>query len=271
MRETATRTPSLMVESAQHTATPRPELMRRAAAFLAAIVIAIFGVFANAGVASAAPSATITQGQAILTADRTSCTVGYVESTRAWTSSHCADNGEAIYNTEGAYLGILRWFTPEGPSGHDLAYIQFAAGTESGGNPITGDGIAAPPAAGTIVCINGRMSGNDCARAIEVHDRLPGMYHAMDMPKKPGDSGSGVYIPGQPGVVGIYQGISIVTWGSQRYIYSNYARMPIPTEIAQLPHQGFVPRKAGLPAPLSSHDPGMGGSLVLSSQVAALS
>ncbi|WP_246817042.1 hypothetical protein [Corynebacterium sp. HMSC078H07] len=50
-------------------------------------------------------------------------------------------------------------------------------------------------------------------------------------------------IEGRPGVVGIYQGITVVNRNGQDMTFSNYARMPHADELARLPHQGYVPRR----------------------------
>ena len=222
--------------------------LRAAASVFAGAALAVAGTLAGQAVAQAAPAATVTQGQMIMTAEGSTCTVGYVEADRAWTAAHCGLSGQQMYAEDGTHLGTLRWLKPSGAAGQDIAYIQFAAGTVSGGNPKTGDGINPVPPTGTQICVDGRRTGNDCAATV---DRLrgadPGMNFADPLPKLNGDSGSGVKVPGQSGVVGIYQGATYLSSGQAHRELSNYARMPDAGELASLRHQGYVPRKANLP------------------------
>ena len=69
------------------------------------------------------------------------------------------------------------------------------------------------------------------------------MNYVVDVALAPGDSGGAVSVPGQPGVVGIYQGITQANREGQTVTFSNYARMPRADELAHLPHQGWVPRR----------------------------
>lgn len=199
-------------------------------------------------VALAAPAAAVEgvpvrQGQKIAAADGSLCTVGYVEANRAWTSAHCGLNGEQMYNEAGQHLGTLRWFKPSGAAGHDLAYIQFAGGTYSAGNPLTGDGMASAPGEGATVCFDGQAASRQCGTAVRGPGLFPGMNYAVDVSLAPGDSGGAVSVPGQPGVVGIYQGITQTDREGRTVTFSNYARMPHAEELARLPHQDWVPRR----------------------------
>ncbi|MDO5031489.1 hypothetical protein [Corynebacterium sp.] len=212
----------------------------------AAVAAALVG---GQAVAQAGESVPVTQGQKILTAEGRTCTVGYVEPSRAWTSAHCGLSGQQIYNERGQHVGTLRWFSPSGAAGHDLAYIQFAGGTYAAGNPKTGDGINPVPGDNTTVCVHGRLTGNDCATTVPGPQVFPGMHYSTGLPKLNGDSGSGVYVPGRPGVVGIYQGMTIATRGAEKHVFANYARMPYPNELAGLRHQGFVPRRPNIAPP----------------------
>lgn len=216
---------------------------RRRAGVLAGAVLALTTLSAVAAPAMAEEQVTITQGQKIVATDGTACSVGYVEPARAWTSAHCGLDGGQIYTEWGQHVGTLRWFSPSGAAGHDLAYVQFAGGTLPGGNPLTGDGMAPPPADGTSVCIDGRYSGRHCGQAVHGPGVFPGMHYAVGMPTSPGDSGGPVSVAGRPGVVGIYQGITEVNRNGQHLTFSNYARVPNADELAKLPHQGFVPRR----------------------------
>ncbi|HAT6617669.1 TPA: hypothetical protein JAL37_001389 [Corynebacterium striatum] len=225
------------------------EKMRGLKNGLVAAAAAFIAVAGGQAIAQAAPGVSVTQGQVVMTAEGASCTVGYVEGDRAWTAAHCGLSGQQVYNEFGQHVGTLRWFKPSGAAEHDLAYIQFAAGTYSAGNPKTGDGIRPVPASGTDVCINGRLSGNDCAQAINGPRDFDGMNYANNIPKVNGDSGSGVYVPGQPGVFGIYQGGTVVSRNGQRVFFTNYARMPYANELAALPHKGFVARRPDIATP----------------------
>lgn len=193
--------------------------------------------------ATAAASVQLTQGQKIITSDGAECTVGYVESSRAWTSAHCALDGGQVYTDSGQHVGTLRWFKPSGAASHDLAYIQFAGGTYSGGNPLTGDGIAPPPGEGATVCMDGRYAGRQCGTTVRGPGVFPGMHYASGVALSPGDSGGPVSLQGRPGVVGIYQGVTEADRNGRTVTFSNYARMPYTDELARLPHQGFVPRR----------------------------
>ncbi|TRX50099.1 hypothetical protein FNY88_02975 [Corynebacterium guaraldiae] len=199
--------------------------------------------FALAAPATAAEGVPVRQGQKIAASDGALCTVGYVEANRAWTSAHCGLNGEQVYNEAGQHLGTLRWFTPSGAAGHDLAYIQFAGGTYSAGNPLTGDGMAPVPGEGSTVCFDGQAASRQCGTAVKGPGVFPGMNYAADVSLAPGDSGGAVSVPGRPGVVGIYQGITQANRGGRTVTFSNYARMPHADELARLPHQGWVPRR----------------------------
>lgn len=210
--------------------------------------LAAAGSYALALGIAAAPVAAettvqLTQGQKIITSDGAECSVGYVESTRAWTSAHCALDGGQVYTDSGQHVGTLRWFSPSGAASHDLAYIQFAAGTSSGGNPLTGDGIAPPPGEGATVCMDGRYAGRQCGPTVRGPGVFPGMHYASGFSLSPGDSGGPVSLEGHAGVVGIYQGITEANRNGRKVIFSNYARMPYADELERLPHQGFVPRR----------------------------
>lgn len=215
----------------------------------AAVAGATLALLGGQAVAHANPGVGVKQGQVILTAEGTACTVGYVEGSRAWTSAHCGLSGQQVYNEYGQHLGTLRWFKPSGAAEHDLAYVQFAAGTYSEGNPLSGDGINPVPRAGEQVCVTGRLSGNDCAQAIDGPKDFDGMHYATNLPKVNGDSGSGVFMPGRSGVVGIYQGGTVVSRNGKQASFTNYARMPYANELAGLPHQGFVPRRPNIAPP----------------------
>lgn len=196
-----------------------------------------------APVATATATVQIAQGQKVITSDGAECSVGYVEPTRAWTSAHCGLDGGQVYTDSGQHVGTLRWFKPSGAASHDLAYIQFAGGTSSGGNPLTGDGMAPPPGEGVNVCMDGRYAGRHCGPTVRGPGVFPGMHYAAGFSLSPGDSGGPVSIEGRPGVVGIYQGITVVNRNGQDMTFSNYARMPHADELARLPHQGYVPRR----------------------------
>lgn len=210
---------------------------------LASVAGACSLTIALAAPAAAGEGVPVIQGQKIVASDGSLCSIGYVESNRAWTSAHCALNGEQIYNEAGQHLGTLRWFKPSGAAGHDLAYIQFASGTYSAGNPLTGDGMAPAPGEGATVCFDGQASQRQCGTAVRGPGLFPGMNYVVDVALAPGDSGGAVSVPGQPGVVGIYQGITQANREGQTVTFSNYARMPRADELAHLPHQGWVPRR----------------------------
>lgn len=214
---------------------------------IAAATLAFVATMGGQAIAQAAPAATITQGQMIMTAEGATCTVGYVEPSRAWTSAHCGLSGQQMYAEDGTHLGTLRWFKPSGGAGHDIAYIQFAAGTVGGGNPKTGDGIHPVPPVATQICVDGRRTGDDCASTVNGPRAAEGMFYATALPKLNGDSGSGVRVPGQAGVVGIYQGATFLRAGEAHREFANYARMPDEGERDSLRHQGYVPRHANLP------------------------
>lgn len=210
---------------------------------LGSVVGACSLAIALAAPATAAEGVPVRQGQKVAAADGTLCSVGYVEASRAWTSAHCGLNGEQMYNEAGQHVGTLRWFKPSGAAGHDLAYIQFAGGTYSAGNPLTGDGMAPVPGEGATVCFDGQATSRQCGTAVRGPGLFPGMNYAVDVSLAPGDSGGAVSVPGQPGVVGIYQGITQTNREGRTVIFSNYARMPHADELARLPHQGWVPRR----------------------------
>lgn len=130
---------------------------------LASVAGACSLTIALAAPAAAGEGVPVIQGQNIVASDGSLCSIGYVESNRAWTSAHCALNGEQIYNEAGQHLGTLRWFKPSGAAGHDLAYIQFASGTYSAGNPLTGDGMAPAPGEGATVCFDGQAASGSVA------------------------------------------------------------------------------------------------------------
>lgn len=183
-----------------------------------------------------------TQGHLIKTADGAQCSIGYVESTRAWTAAHCGYNGQAIYNEYGSHIGTLRYLNREGAAGRDIAYIQFAKGTVSGGNPLSGDGIVGVPVLGTPLCVTGMRTGQDCSQVEQRPYPLDGFYSTGEMHKRHGDSGSGAYIPGVSGTAGIYTGTVIFTFGDKKVAYEDFAAMPSAQEMAGL-EQGFVARK----------------------------
>lgn len=189
---------------------------------------------------------TVRQGEVVQTADGSQCTLGYVETTRAWTAAHCGVNGQAVYLGDGRHLGTLRYYQRSGANGHDLAYIQFADGTHNAGNPISGEGISAPPATGEQVCVAGRRSPVNCGIVKPRPLANPGMYASSELFKLHGDSGAGVYSPGRPGVVGIYTGTAYLTADGKTEVFEDIAAMPSPADIAALPYQGFVPRKPAI-------------------------
>lgn len=232
--------------AARHAAVARPHFLTRLFLTLAVVVSAATGGLLTAPAAHAQGSVRVTQGQMVRTADGATCTVGYVEPTRAWTASHCGVNGQSMYNEFGEHIGTLRYFRPGGVKEHDIAYIQFAAGTFSGGNPDSGDGVWGPPAFGEQVCIQGRRSGRNCAPVVQHVVPKNAMFATQDLHKEHGDSGAGAFIPGRPGVVGIYSGTSFVDFNGQHMVFENIAFMPSPDQIASLPYQGFEPRKPGL-------------------------
>lgn len=175
-----------------------------------------------------------------------SCAVGYVEPDRAWTAAHCGFNGQAMYNEHGVHVGTLRYVHPAGANEYDVAYIQFAHGVRAGGNPLSGDGINARPGLGERVCATGRFTGINCGDVNTKPMQKPRMFSSTPLHKKNGDSGSGVFIPGRPGVVGIYSGFSFSTIKGIQGAWSNIAEMPSPEERARLPFQGRVPNKPNI-------------------------
>lgn len=209
----------------------------------AAAVLA--GTLGAAPLANAAAPAIATQGHIVQTSDGTTCTIGYVEGNRAWTAAHCGVNGQAVYNEYGSHIGTLRYFREEGATGQDIAYIQFAAGTVSGGNPVSGDGIGFKPADGNGICITGRNSPENCGKVVRRPMQAAGIYSSTELFKQHGDSGAGAYVKGQPGVVGIYSGTATFIQGGKRSAYEDIAYFPSPQERAGLP-QGYVPRKPDL-------------------------
>ncbi|KAA8724186.1 hypothetical protein [Corynebacterium phocae] len=229
------------------------KILKGAAHKLAAVACAvgIAGGALTAPAAQAAAPAIAIQGHKTTTANGATCTIGYVEPDRAWTAAHCGFNGQAIYNEFGSHIGTLRYFWPSGTAERDLAYIQFAHGTVAGGNPISGDGIRPVPEPGGIICATGRHTPETCS-AVTPRRARPGMVSAQLMHKISGDSGSGVYIPGQPGVVGIFSGETLKNFGADAGTYSNFALMPSPHEIATLPHQGRVSRHPDLPVSVNT-------------------
>ncbi|ATI36475.1 peptidase S1 (plasmid) [Rhodococcus sp. H-CA8f] len=144
---------------------------------LVAVAAAVIGVTATGGVAAAAPSVALGGGSGIVLPDAdpsdrdvvglcTLTAVGYDNSGSlvALTAGHCGVPGDRVIAEYQHGAGVIGRFTYSSPVSDiaviDLDDAKVAPLRTVGG--VTINGIGAAPALGTIVCKEGRTTGNTC-------------------------------------------------------------------------------------------------------------
>lgn len=176
----------------------------RAAVFVS--IGAIMGI-AGGGVASAAPSVALGGGSGIVLPDAdhadaavaglcTLAAVGYDNggSLVGLTAGHCGVAGDRVIAEYAEGAGVIGQFRYSSPV-TDIAVVDLddamvAPLRTVGSTTINGTGAA--PAPGTIVCKEGRTTGNTCGVTWGYnHDRGEILEHACSMP---GDSGGPVVV-----------------------------------------------------------------------------
>ena len=130
-------------------------------------------------------------------ADRTSCTIGYVDSQTALTAAHCLGQGGRVFDYAGHLVG-----TGQPLAGRDVALIRRPGTTLTGSRqqPVA----ALPVVAGDHVCFASRVLGaQTCGHVVSVDGSLARV--APPLRGAPGDSGGAVW--SDRGFVGVYTGV----------------------------------------------------------------
>lgn len=145
------------------------------------------------------------------TANRISCTIGYVDNRTALTAAHCLGKGGRVFDYAGHLVG-----TGQPLTGRDIALIRRPEATLVGTRQ---QSVAARPVvAGDRVCFTSRvLGGQSCGHVVSVEDSLARVAPALR--GAPGDSGGAVWSDG--GFAGVYTGV--VESNSGDVLYSTVA------------------------------------------------